>query len=729
MSHLRKRCSLAAGVAALALLALPALAAANPGTGPELVQRSGRLVAVHTDRLDGSSSQRWVLENGLHQLPVRMPAGVWVDPGSSVRLEGTLQDGALVLADSLSAVDQLAPAPSALAPDTTAAAPSLHMTAIILFGFSGGPSYTALPPAAQPASAAQALAFGSDPSSLDSYYLEQTYGQLGFTGQTFGPFNVMDTESTCTGTDLSRWAEKAEASAGINETASPYQHYVFVFPFRSSCTFAGIAEIGGHHVWINGDYSVRVLAHELGHNLGLAHAGGLACTDAGVAAPMGDSCTADGFEYLDPFDAMGSGDVGSGQSLVRQMSMEHKLALHLLPTSAVKVIGTSGTYRIAPMETLTGTPELLRIPKFGGGNYFVEYRQPIGFFDSLGPPFANGVLIRTESPDVASNPSHPNADTALIDMHPETQDDWTDAAMDPGQVFNDRLHGISIRNVGQDASGVTLAITVPGDTLPPSAPSGLAAVADGTTAQLRWNAATDDFSVDDYVVKRDGAQVGTPVATSFTDTGLVPGTTVSYTVAAVDAGGNIGPAAAVSLAIPDTTAPGAPAKVTAKVTKKGQVQLAWGAATDNGRVASYRIRRAGRQIATATGRTFLDKSPKPGSGSTVTYSVVAVDAAGNAGPAGKARPVRAALLRKLVISRLRIAGVALGPQALVTVTGTVSDVTAVCSVRVGRGAWGRCRPNAAGRFSATVRADGSNLVSISLRDQLGRVKLATLRIS
>ena len=420
---------------------------------------------------------------------------------------------------------------------------------------------------------------------------------------------------------------------------------------------------------------MRVLAHELGHNLGLAHAGGLVCTDAGVPAPMGDSCTADGFEYLDPFDAMGSGDIGSGQSLVRQMSMEHKLALHLLPTSAVKVIGTSGTYRIAPMETLTGTPELLRIPKFGGGNYFVEYRQPIGFFDSQGPPFANGVLIRTESPEIASNPAHPNADTALIDMHPETAEDWTDAAMDPGQVFTDRLRGITIRNVGQDASGVTLAITVPGDTLPPSAPSGLSAVANGTTAQLRWNAATDDFSVDDYVVKRDGAQVGTPVTTDFTDTGLVPGTTVSYTVAAVDAGGNIGPAAAVSLAIPDTTPPGAPPKVTAKVTKTGQVQLAWGAATDNGRVTSYRIRRAGRQIAIATGRTYVDKSPKPGSGSSVTYSVVAVDAAGNAGPAGKARPVRAALLRRLAISRLRIAGVALGAQALVTVNGTVSDAS------------------------------------------------------
>jgi hypothetical protein len=726
MSHLRKRFSLAAGIATLALLALPTLAAANPGNGPELVQRSGRLVFMHMDRRDGSSSQRWVLENGLRQLPVRMPAGVWVDPGSRVRLEGTLQDGTLVLADSLSAVDQLAPAPAALAANTTAAAPSLHSVAIYVFGFTGGPSYTALPPDASTAAAAQTLAFGTQPNSLNSYYLEQTYGQLGFTGKVFGPFNVVDSSQTCNSSDLQRWESAAEAAAQVDDTF--YQHHVFVFPQRASCPFAGIAEIGGHHVWINGDYSVRVLAHELGHNLGLAHAGGLVCTDAGVPAPMGDSCTADGFEYLDPFDAMGSGDIGSGQSLVRQMSMEHKLALHLLPTSAVKVIGTSGTYRIAPMETLTGTPELLRIPKFGGGNYFVEYRQPIGFFDSQGPPFANGVLIRTESPEIASNPAHPNADTALIDMHPETPEDWNDAAMDPGQVFTDRLRGITIRNVGQDVSGVTLAITVPGDTLPPSAPSGLSAVANGTTAQLRWNAATDDFSVDDYLVKRDGAPVGTPVTTDFTDTGLVPGTTVSYTVAAVDAGGNIGPAAAVSVAILDTTPPGAPPKVTAKVTKKGQVQLAWGAASDNGRVTSYRIRRAGRQIAIATGRAYVDKAPKPGSGSTVTYSVVAVDAAGNAGPAGKAKPVRAALLRKLAVSRLRIAGVALGPQALVIVNGTVSDARAVCRVRVGRGAWRRCRPNAAGHFSATVRVDASKLVSISLRDQLGRVKQATLRI-
>ena len=313
-------------------------------------------------------------------------------------------------------------------------------------------------------------------------------------------------------------------------------------------------------------------------------------------------------------------------------------------------------------------------------------------------------------------------------MHPATSGDWTDAAMDVGQVFSDRLRGITIKDVAQDATGVTLAITVPGDTLPPSAPSGLSAVADGTTVVLRWSAAIDDFSVDDYVVKRDGAQVGTPVTTNFTDSGLVPGTTVGYTVAAVDAGGNVGPAAGVSLVIPDTTPPGAPPRVTAKVTKAGRVQVAWGAAPDNGRVARYRIRRAGRLIGTTTGRAYVDRSPKPGRGSSVSYSVVAVDLAGNAGPPGKARPVRAALLRRLAVSNFRVASVTLGAHALVRLKGTVSDASASCLVRIGRGAWQACRAKANGAFDVRLAANGSQPATLLLRDRLGRVTRATLSV-
>ena len=89
-------------------------------------------------------------------------------------------------------------------------------------------------------------------------------------------------------------------------------------------------------------------------------------------------------QYADPFDAMGNFPV------LRQMNMQHKFALGLLPASAVATVGVSGTYQLAPMETLTGSVELLRIPKSGGGSYFVEYRQPIGVFDSQAGPARGG---------------------------------------------------------------------------------------------------------------------------------------------------------------------------------------------------------------------------------------------------------------------------------------------------------------------------------------------------
>jgi hypothetical protein len=731
MVTLRKRLMLAGGAAALALLALPSLVSANPGTGPELVQRSGRLVVVHADRYDGTSTERWALVRGATSLPVRAPDDAWVAPGTPVRLEGTMQNGALVLADSLTAVSQTGLSP--LESDA-AAAPSNHSVMVIPVSFAGGPTWS-LPDNPSPQTASTIM-FNSPPGSIPTvsqYYQETTYGQIAFHGVVSAPVTIPGVPgSSCSTADadpLNTWRAQAEAQAGVVDSA--YQHVVIALPVGvHTCGLdgvSGVAEVGGRHVWVNGDFSVRVLAHELGHNLGLAHAGGLACSYAGSAAPMGDSCSAAGFEYQDPFDAMGSGDVGTATPVVRQMSMQHKLALHLLPTSAVKVVGVSGTYRLAPMETLTGSVELLRIPKAGGGNYYVEYRQPIGFFDSSPTP-VSGVLIRTESPEVFSDPSDPNADTALIDMHPLTQPDWTDAAMDAGQVFSDPLRGISIQDLGQDASGAILQVTMPRDTIPPAAPTGLSAVANGTSAVLHWNAAVDDLTVADYVVTRDGTQIATPDTTDFTDTGLVPGTHVGYTVAAIDAAGNVGPAATVSLAIPDTTPPTAPPGVTARLTKDGKVHLSWGSATDDGRVAGYRVRRAGRLISSGPARTYVDRSPKPGSGSTVSYSVVAFDLAGNVGPAGNARPLRAALLRKLAVSNLRVASLTLGARALVRVKGTLSDAKAVCRLRVGHGAWSACKARAGGSFDVSLRTHGAEAVTISLRDALGRVKLQKLRV-
>ncbi|MFF1259481.1 MULTISPECIES: PHB depolymerase family esterase [unclassified Streptomyces] len=75
-----------------------------------------------------------------------------------------------------------------------------------------------------------------------------------------------------------------------------------------------------------------------------------------------------------------------------------------------------------------------------------------------------------------------------------------------------------------------------GGSLP--APTGLTATATtDTSASLSWTAVDGAAS---YRVYRGGTQVGSPSSTSFTDTGLAPGTTYSYTVAAVDGSGAVG---------------------------------------------------------------------------------------------------------------------------------------------------------------------------------------------
>jgi hypothetical protein len=719
MANSRKRYALAAGIASLTLLALPSLVSANPGAGPELVRRSGQFVILHADGPDGSTTRQWMLASGSRHTPVRAPGDVWIEPGARVRLEGTMQNGALVLGDTLTAVTELAPARLASSP--TSQAPSTETTAIVQFRFSDQ-SAGGLP--ANPEGT-----MTTDPKSLQAYYFEQTYTQITFQTTVFAPVVLgTTTPGSCTYSGIDNWAAQAEAAIpGFD--AAQFAHRVYAFPDVPACAWSGLAEVGGDQVWINGSFTVPVIAHELGHNLGIAHAGGLTCTSSGAPAPMGDTCSIDRVhyslpQYADPFDAMGNAPV------LRQMNMQHKLALGLLPATAVATVATSGTYNLAPMETLTGSVELLRVPKADGGSYYVEYRQPLGLFDGqpLSPPVA-GVLIHTESPDLTE--FFGDSDTALVDMHPSgtfPSTQWQDAAMSVGQVFSDPLRGIFITSLAQGTSGATLAITLPADVTPPGRPARLAAVLSATTVALQWTAAGDDRGVASYVVARDGAQLGTTTALGFTDSGVPAGSTVLYTVAAVDSSGNVGPAASASVAIPDTLAPSAPVNVTARLAKDGSVHVAWGAATDNRGVTSYRVLRNGTGITQAAIMSFVDKSPRPGNGASVTYSVVAFDLVGNAGPPGSAKPLRAALLRKLGASHLKAARVKSGKRTVVRVKGTLSDVQARCRLRIGKGSWHTCKAKATGAFSAELAPKGSTPVTLSLRDSIGRVKVLTLRV-
>jgi glucose/arabinose dehydrogenase len=91
-------------------------------------------------------------------------------------------------------------------------------------------------------------------------------------------------------------------------------------------------------------------------------------------------------------------------------------------------------------------------------------------------------------------------------------------------------------NVSQ--ASATLPTTVPPcsvDTQAPSVPTGLAGAVTGTTATLTWQASTDNVAVTAYDVYRNDVQVGSTTNLGYTDSGLAPGTSYRYAVAARDA--------------------------------------------------------------------------------------------------------------------------------------------------------------------------------------------------
>jgi chitodextrinase len=169
------------------------------------------------------------------------------------------------------------------------------------------------------------------------------------------------------------------------------------------------------------------------------------------------------------------------------------------------------------------------------------------------------------------------------------------------------------------------------DFLPPTAPTGLTGAAGTGPARvdLSWGASSDDASALSYRVYRGGTWVGTTSETTWTNVSVAEGKTYTYTVRGLDAASNLGDASnAVTVTVPDVTAPSAPASLSAvPAANPGRVELSWPAATDNVGVTAYEVSRDGAVLATSSGTTYSDGSVT--GAQTYTYSVVALDAAGN----------------------------------------------------------------------------------------------------
>lgn len=177
-------------------------------------------------------------------------------------------------------------------------------------------------------------------------------------------------------------------------------------------------------------------------------------------------------------------------------------------------------------------------------------------------------------------------------------------------------------------NGTTLTLA---DTGAPTVPTGLVTTTRNMTSlTISWTAATDNVAVTGYRVFRNDVSIGTPTATTFTDTGLSPNTSYAYKVAAFDAAGNQSSAtSALNVStLPDTQAPTAPGKPTSPSQTMTSINLSWTASTDNVAVTGYRVFRNGTQVAVQPSPSYTDTSLAVNT--SYSYTVAAVDAAGNA---------------------------------------------------------------------------------------------------
>jgi M6 family metalloprotease-like protein len=334
----------------------------------------------------------------------------------------------------------------------TCSTTGVQNTAVLLVTFPG-----ATPPSNITPENVHDMFFGATGPSMDGYWREASYGRTSATGGVFGWFTLDSSYANCGRLDLLRDAAiTAATNAGVN-----FQNYqrIFIVHTDFGCGWTGLS-MGGCTTLNSptGSFTASAsyldaswqrsqtegaenAAHEGGHNMGLAHAQSRTYGTEPLG-PLGAAGTLT--EYGDPFSDMSSSNIG-------HYTTPHKAEILNWISSGTnyQVVQTSGIWTLQPLELNPAGLVALKVQRGAGNNawLWVEYRQPIGIYDSTVWP-SSAALIHYED-------STTGAHTQLLDFTPGTAGMY-DAGLIPGSTWVDPYTNVSITVQSATASALTV---------------------------------------------------------------------------------------------------------------------------------------------------------------------------------------------------------------------------------------------------------------------------------
>lgn len=266
-------------------------------------------------------------------------------------------------------------------------------------------------------------------NQVSNFFLENSYGQTSLVGDVYGWFTIPMSAGVCDNNQIANLADQAATNSGVN--LNNYTRRVYAFP-RNACSWWGLGTVGGNpsRAWIKGTYSQKVVAHELGHNLGDWHSNSQPCESAGCSTT----------EYGDDRDTMGGPGVGHFNAYQK----ERLGWLNYGGSPQIQTVSATGTYWISSLQDGSSGPKALKILKTassgGNTNYYVEMRSQSG----ADAGYAPGVVVHT------GNEANGNS-VFQIDMDPISS--YFDPLLDPGQSFRDNAANVTITTTAIEGSG------------------------------------------------------------------------------------------------------------------------------------------------------------------------------------------------------------------------------------------------------------------------------------